>query len=451
MLYFIFNPEVIGVLIAHDYGKGEFVLQVPFFPPHESIELDFTRQKCFYKIKSFLPNDMKFLPEDLSIHSIGQWQMAARIAESFHDKSRRIILMGDAAHQFPPAGGFGMNTGIQDAHNLAWKLGYIMQGEAGKIGSTREEILDSYQQERMCIANMTLKLSIRNVDRTMRVPSALQLSHKSAKNLTHFLNSPTLNQLLPNSMRRGILKNLMAIGTLPLHLASSKNNLVGQLLQAEARKIVESRQSLAMLFYHFDIGYSYRTTYWFERARTLMEDKVLNYSSFYTLNNTAERSSEQHIYRPLFEIGMRFPHIWLSKKSLNGEISILSSLSLYWDIIHKPRAEILHEASEKQLLPFLLILNEDLILSHITQSLKSKIEHIDVISIKTGEAKDQPECETFFAKENDILWNEFRRSSLAILIRPDGHIGHIWPLPSETLTLDEVKIAICSSIKMAST
>ena len=34
----------------------------------------------------------------------------------------RVFLAGDAAHRFPPAGGFGMNTGIQDAHNLAWKL-----------------------------------------------------------------------------------------------------------------------------------------------------------------------------------------------------------------------------------------------------------------------------------------------------------------------------------------
>jgi 2-polyprenyl-6-methoxyphenol hydroxylase-like FAD-dependent oxidoreductase len=33
-----------------------------------------------------------------------------------------VFLVGDAAHRFPPAGGFGMNTGIQDAHNLAWKL-----------------------------------------------------------------------------------------------------------------------------------------------------------------------------------------------------------------------------------------------------------------------------------------------------------------------------------------
>jgi hypothetical protein len=39
-----------------------------------------------------------------------------------------LFLMGDAAHRFPPAGGFGMNTGLQDAHNLAWKLAYVIRG-----------------------------------------------------------------------------------------------------------------------------------------------------------------------------------------------------------------------------------------------------------------------------------------------------------------------------------
>ncbi|CAM9089927.1 unnamed protein product, partial [Ectocarpus fasciculatus] len=41
-----------------------------------------------------------------------------------------VFLAGDAAHQFPPAGGFGLNTGVQDAHNLAWKLAAVHHGLA---------------------------------------------------------------------------------------------------------------------------------------------------------------------------------------------------------------------------------------------------------------------------------------------------------------------------------
>jgi 2-polyprenyl-6-methoxyphenol hydroxylase-like FAD-dependent oxidoreductase len=44
---------------------------------------------------------------------------------------RQALPAGDAAHRFPPAGGFGMNTGVQDAHNLAWKLAALQQEGMG--------------------------------------------------------------------------------------------------------------------------------------------------------------------------------------------------------------------------------------------------------------------------------------------------------------------------------
>jgi len=42
----------------------------------------------------------------------------------------RVFLAGDAAHRFPPTGGFGANTGIEDVHNLVWKLAAVVRGEA---------------------------------------------------------------------------------------------------------------------------------------------------------------------------------------------------------------------------------------------------------------------------------------------------------------------------------
>jgi len=52
--------------------------------------------------------------------------------EGSHDKNPMMFLVGDAAHRFPPAGGFGLNTGIQDAHNLAWKLALVVKGDASQ-------------------------------------------------------------------------------------------------------------------------------------------------------------------------------------------------------------------------------------------------------------------------------------------------------------------------------
>jgi 2-polyprenyl-6-methoxyphenol hydroxylase-like FAD-dependent oxidoreductase len=64
-----------------------------------------------------------------------------------------VFLAGDAAHVHPPAGGLGMNTGIQDAYNLGWKLAAVISGEAG------DALLDTYEQERLPIAEWTLGTS----------------------------------------------------------------------------------------------------------------------------------------------------------------------------------------------------------------------------------------------------------------------------------------------------
>jgi hypothetical protein len=61
----------------------------------------------------------------------------------------RIFIAGDAAHLMPPNGGFGGNTGIHDAHNLAWKLAYVSRGYAGP------DLLDTYERERKPVGRFT--------------------------------------------------------------------------------------------------------------------------------------------------------------------------------------------------------------------------------------------------------------------------------------------------------
>jgi 2-polyprenyl-6-methoxyphenol hydroxylase-like FAD-dependent oxidoreductase len=82
----------------------------------------------------------------------------------------RVFLAGDAAHVHSPAGGQGMNTGMQDACNLAWKLALVVHG----IGS--ESLLDSYSEERSPIADQVLKV-------TGRVTSMATLTGKVMQSL----------------------------------------------------------------------------------------------------------------------------------------------------------------------------------------------------------------------------------------------------------------------------
>ena len=76
-----------------------------------------------------------------------------RCAERFRD--RRCFLLGDAAHVHSPAGGQGMNTGLQDAYNLAWKLALVVKGQADPA------LLDSYEQERLPVAQRLLRTTDR--------------------------------------------------------------------------------------------------------------------------------------------------------------------------------------------------------------------------------------------------------------------------------------------------
>src|SRR5712691_9104815 len=76
-----------------------------------------------------------------------------RAAEKFRD--RRCFLLGDAAHVHSPMGGQGMNTGLQDAYNLAWKLALVVKGQAD------DALLDTYEAERIPVAQRLLSTTDR--------------------------------------------------------------------------------------------------------------------------------------------------------------------------------------------------------------------------------------------------------------------------------------------------
>ena len=79
--------------------------------------------------------------DDINILSIKIWSMHAEVASRYTNIGRPLtcFLVGDAAHRFPPAGGFGMNTSLQDAHNLAWKLAMVIRG------SCHFKLLNTYE------------------------------------------------------------------------------------------------------------------------------------------------------------------------------------------------------------------------------------------------------------------------------------------------------------------
>lgn len=125
-----------------------------------------TEDYCKSIIKSFL--DGREIDIDIISHSV--WDMAALNCERYDNN--RIFLVGDAAHRMPPTGGMGMNTGLHDAHNLAWKLAYVLNKYADK------NLLATYQAERQPVAQFTLEWSGRNAQRMFKMHEAIHTGNK---------------------------------------------------------------------------------------------------------------------------------------------------------------------------------------------------------------------------------------------------------------------------------
>ena len=178
MLYFVFNPDVVAVVVAHDVtedGAGDFVAQIPFFPPTQSLAEDFGASRCAALVRRAIGDDVDV--DDVSIRSVRAWTMGATVADRFAEG--RVFLAGDAAHAFPPAGGFGMNTGVQDAHNLAWKLAAAVLGRGGAFPDVAK-LAASYDAERRPVAIGNARVSVRNFKQVLRVPAALGLEPAAA-------------------------------------------------------------------------------------------------------------------------------------------------------------------------------------------------------------------------------------------------------------------------------
>jgi putative polyketide hydroxylase len=90
----------------------------------------------------------------VSVLGIGPWEASAIVAD--HYRVGDVFLAGDAAHEMPPTGGFGLNTGVQDVHNLVWKLAAVLRGRAD------DKLLDSYHAERQPFGQIVTQNALAN-------------------------------------------------------------------------------------------------------------------------------------------------------------------------------------------------------------------------------------------------------------------------------------------------
>jgi putative polyketide hydroxylase len=148
---FVFTkPDVRGTMLFTKKGLRQWLVlkritstDQPFWTDH----------RCMHYVQSLI-NDTTVKVNFLSKTF---WTMASLVATSY--QAGRIFLAGDAAHRLPPTGGFGMNTGIQDVHNLTWKLAMVLKDQA------QPSLLDTYFTERVNVAHTNAIWSRKNAKR----------------------------------------------------------------------------------------------------------------------------------------------------------------------------------------------------------------------------------------------------------------------------------------------
>jgi 2,4-dichlorophenol 6-monooxygenase len=199
------------------------------------------------------------LPDlEMKVHKISHWILDRIVAQQW--RYGRIFLAGDAAHRQPPTTGLGLNTGIQDAHNLTWKLAEVVAGRAS------DALLDSYESERKPVS-----------------------THGADWALLAFMNHTVIDAGIGLTPGAPVEVNKQAFHAL------FADTLVGAALRARA-EVCLNTQTWEFQAHDVEIGFSYA-------EGALTPDGT----------DAPPRDPSGRIYQPTTRPGHRLPHSWIER------------------------------------------------------------------------------------------------------------------------------------------
>ncbi len=169
VLHLVIDPTSAGMFVSHGADREWVYMQAwdPETQAAETLDHDY----CAALVRNAIAD-----PDvDFNVLDISTWHMSAQIAERY--RRGRTFLVGDAAHRFPPTGGLGLNTGVADVHNLAWKLAGV---EAGWLAPGA---LDTYESERKPVAEFNCEQSIMNAVKMAEISQAFGFSDNVAQSV----------------------------------------------------------------------------------------------------------------------------------------------------------------------------------------------------------------------------------------------------------------------------
>lgn len=267
----------LGATIVHR-APEDLVFQIPYFPPFESVE-DFPAAICRRHIVDAIGDTTV----RVDIKSIQSWAMTAQVATNY--RMDRVFLAGDAAHRFPPTGGLGLNTGVADVHNLAWKLAWVIAGRAD------EALLDTYERERRPVGASATADSVANFDGMFDVVARLGLPRRAVRMLPQAVAA--IPDWVPRRPVRALIRGLTALGYQPFRLAKLPGRIGQRIRRRAAAAIAE--QGPHYRSWGRDLGVRY------ERG-AMIGDRL------------PPPISGPEFYLPSVRAGGRLPHAWIEDR-----------------------------------------------------------------------------------------------------------------------------------------
>jgi 2-polyprenyl-6-methoxyphenol hydroxylase-like FAD-dependent oxidoreductase len=239
LLSWIYNPRFCGVIIAH--ADDDYVVMTPYLHRAQAIAQR-SREYWTKLLPHVIGSDTEY-----KIHSTGTWTMTSQTASSF--RRAKLVLIGDAAHRFPHTGGFGLNSGVQDAHNIAWKLAAILH-----LGAP-DSLLDTYETERRPVITRFAAQSTSNHFKLDEVTAELGISNRMLHHATTIAANPWLSWI-PNCIAAAIADFLSSAQISRARIISDPRPYAENVRQSIAKKIPEQLEHFASPGLEF--GYAYQ-------------------------------------------------------------------------------------------------------------------------------------------------------------------------------------------------
>lgn len=254
MLYFVFSEHVC-VLVTQGGNPAEFMLQLPTFP---QLHPEPTHLACEQIIQEAVGIDLP----DLTIKQVKKWTVSTGLADQF--ARNKIAIAGDAAHLVAPAGGLGMNMGVADAYNLAWRIARFVYdrlladrgGIGGGIG-LREFVrasgggsgcLEGYGRERRGVAEYLRLVCLTEIANGSKFAKSLLYNHSLAQQLLDRLPNFSI-------LRKGANFLLQAVQKMLKHRYSTPKAL--ESVRKIYANLISANGFLGLAFPGADLAYAY--------------------------------------------------------------------------------------------------------------------------------------------------------------------------------------------------